>query len=253
MKKTISIDGLNLTYEESGDCNNPPVLLMHGWGCDHSTVKYIADSISDKRRVINIDLPGHGESDEPSEIWGVEEFTVLIEKLISELKLINPAVIGHSFGGRVGIILASRNKIEKLVLVDAAGIKPKRKPKYYIKVYSYKFIKRLITAIYPKEKAEKKISDLQAKRGSADYKNSSPVMRGIMSKCVNQDLKKYMPLIKTPTLLMWGENDTATPLSDALIMEKLIPDAGLVNFKGCGHYSFLDDPVLFRKVLKQFI
>ena len=75
----------------------------------------------------------------------------------------------------------------------------------------------------------------------------------ILSKCVNEDLKHVMPLIKAPTLLIWGENDTATPLSDAKTMEKLIPDAGLVSFPGCGHYSFLDNPVGYKAVIKEFL
>ncbi len=77
-------------------------------------------------------------------------------------------------------------------------------------------------------------------------------MRAVMSKCVNEDLKSFMPAIKAPTLLVWGEEDTATPLSDAHIMERLIPDAGLVAFPGCGHYSFLDNPGGFRSVIKSF-
>ena len=79
------------------------------------------------------------------------------------------------------------------------------------------------------------------------------MMRAILSKCVNEDLKHVMPLIKAPTLLIWGENDTATPLSDAKTMEKLIPDAGLVSFPGCGHYSFLDNPVGYKAVIKEFL
>ena len=62
-----------------------------------------------------------------------------------------------------------------------------------------------------------------------------------------------MPFIKAPSLLIWGENDTATPISDARIMEKLIPDAGLVSFKGAGHYSFLDNPAQFKAVIRSFL
>lgn len=78
-------------------------------------------------------------------------------------------------------------------------------------------------------------------------------MRAIMSKVVNEDLCHLMPSIKAPTLLIWGENDTATPISDARKMEKLIPGAGLVSFPGCGHYSFLDNPVQFAAVLRSFL
>ena len=79
------------------------------------------------------------------------------------------------------------------------------------------------------------------------------MMKRILSKVVNEDLKHVMPLIKAPTLLIWGENDTATPIGDAKIMEKLIPNAGLVSFPGCGHYSFLDNPIQFAAVLRSFL
>ena len=74
-----------------------------------------------------------------------------------------------------------------------------------------------------------------------------------MSKSVNQDLKFAMPSITAPTLLIWGEEDTATPLSDAKIMERLIPNAGLVSFPQAGHYSFLDNPRQFRAVMQSFL
>ena len=107
--------------------------------------------------------------------------------------------------------------------------------------------------IYGKERAQQRIDAMRAKRGSSDYNNASPMMRAILSKVVNEDLKEKMPLIKAPTLLIWGENDTATPLRDAKIMEKLIPNAGLVSFPGCGHYSFLDNPFQFAAVLRSFL
>ena len=79
------------------------------------------------------------------------------------------------------------------------------------------------------------------------------MMRRILSKVVNEDLSDRLSLIKAPTLLIWGENDTATPLKDAKKMEQLIPDAGLVSFPGCGHYSFLDNPGQFAAVLRSFL
>lgn len=79
------------------------------------------------------------------------------------------------------------------------------------------------------------------------------MMRAVMSRCVNEDLRSVMPSIKASTLLIWGEEDTATPLSDARTMEKLIPDAGLVAFPGCGHYSFLDNPRGFKAVISSFL
>jgi pimeloyl-ACP methyl ester carboxylesterase len=138
-------------------------------------------------------------------------------------------------------------------LVDAAGVKPTRKLSYYIKVYSFKTAKNVVKLFLPKDKATQIIDKMRAGKGSADYAAASPTMRAILSKVVNEDLKHVMPNIKAPTLLIWGENDTATPLKDAQKMEKLIPDAGLVSFPGCGHYSFLDNPMQFAAVLTSFL
>lgn len=232
-----------------------PVVLMHGWGCTHDTVKSIENACLPEHKVFNVDFPGFGRSEEPRPSivpWGVEEYTQMIEQLMEEEKIENPILIGHSFGGRVAILLASRNKVNKIVLVDSAGVKPRRSLKYYLKIYSYKATKKIYQIIY-KDKAQAKINALASKKGSSDYSKSSPTMRKIMSKVVNEDLCRRMPMIKAPTLLLWGKNDTATPLSDAQKMEKLIPDAGLVVFDGCGHYSFLDNPRTFNTVLRNFI
>lgn len=203
-------------------------------------------------RVLNVDLPGHGQSSEPPTVWGVEDFTAMMEKFISRLGLERPSLVGHSFGGRISLLLSSRNDIDKVLLVDAAGIKPKRGFNYYRKVYAFKTIKNLLILLLGKKKGMEMVEKMRAKKGSADYRNSSPRMRAVMSRCVNEDLKHVMPAIKSPTLLIWGEDDTATPLSDAETMKRLIPDAGLVSFPGCGHYSFLDNPFGFRAAVASF-
>lgn len=253
MDRDTRLEGLNLHYTDS-EKGEKTVILMHGWGCDHTTVASIERVASScGYRVVNVDFPGFGDSQEPTDVWGVEDYTRQIEALTKELGIKSPILLGHSFGGRVGILYASRNQVEKLILVDAAGIKPKRSLKYYWKVYSFKAIKRLMYLFLGKDAAEKRLDAKRAKAGSSDYANASPMMRRILSKVVNEDLTDRLHLIKAPTLLIWGENDTATPLSDAQKMEKLIPDAGLVSFSGCGHYSFLDNPIQFAAVLRSFL
>lgn len=253
MEKDIIIDGHRVHYEETGPEDGKPVLLMHGWGCSHATVRLIAQALEDKMHVYNVDLPGHGNSAEPDSPWGVEEYTDLMEKFCKKLDIKDPVLIGHSFGGRISILMGSRNPISRIVLVDAAGIKPKRPLKYYLKVYSFKAAKKLLPVIFGKKTGQKFIDKWRKSAGSADYRNSSPMMRAVMSRCVNQDLTKYLPEIKASTLLLWGDNDKATPLSDAKLMEKMIPDAGLVSWPDCGHYSFLDNPGAFRAVIRSFL
>lgn len=253
MEKDILIDGQQLHYEVTG--NGPALVLMHGWGCSHATVHSIAMAASDTHTVYNLDLPGFGASAEPPATWGVEEYSRLVERFMEMESIANPVLVGHSFGGRLAIFMASRGKVstDSIILVDAAGIKPRRPISYYWKVYSFKALKKIAPVVMGKANGEKLISRVRSNRGSADYAQASPVMRAILSRTVNQDLTPLLKDIAVPALLVWGENDTATPMRDARIMERYIPDCGLVSFPGCGHYSFLDNPIQFAAVLRSFL
>ncbi|MDE6190274.1 MAG: alpha/beta hydrolase [Muribaculum sp.] len=254
MDRHITVNGATVHYTVS-EGDGKPIVLMHGWGCNTTTLASIEKVAVDAGcKVYNIDFPGHGESPDPPAVWGVEEYTQVLEKIVDAEAISRPSLLGHSFGGRVGILYSSRHDdVDKLILVDAAGIKPRRSAKYYVKVYSFKAWKKWLYMLMGKEKAEKKLDAYRAKAGSSDYAGASPRMRAILSKVVNEDLKHRMPHIKASTLLIWGENDTATPLSDAKYMERNIPGAGLVSFPGCGHYSFLDNPYQFAAVLRSFL
>ena len=91
------------------------------------------------------------------------------------------------------------------------------------------------------------------KFSSEDYKNSPEVLRKTMSIILNEDQRQYLPNIKAPTLLIWGQNDTATPIEDAKLMEKLIPDAGLVTYANSGHFSYLENIQNCNIVLNEFL
>lgn len=256
MDKELTVRGVRMYFTDNGDPEGRPIILMHGWGCDHSTLASVErTALAAGYRVINVDVPGFGKSEEPADVWGVEEYTQAVEELVEKLGIVRPTLLGHSFGGRVGILYASRHAgdVDALILVDAAGIKPRRGLNYYRKVYMFKAMKNLMYLIYGREEAERRLDKRRAKAGSSDYASASPMMRRILSKVVNEDLTDRLPLIQASTLLIWGENDTATPIADARKMERLIPDAGLVSFPGCGHYSFLDNPGQFAAVLKSFL
>lgn len=251
MERTVDINGISINYDVTG--SGKPLILMHGWGCDHSTVASVAAAAAQTHTVYNIDLPGFGKSPEPSTVWGVDDYTRMIEAFVRQLGLEKPSLAGHSFGGRVAIMYASRNDVDKLILIDAAGVKPRRSLKFRLRQRQFKIAKRLVQLLFSRPKAEEIIENMRRRRGSSDYASASPRMRAIMSRTVNEDLCGFMPSIKAPTLLIWGENDTATPIADARKMEKLIPDAGLVSFPGCGHYSFLDNPRQFAAVINSYL
>ena len=251
MDKFFTYHSVRLHYTDCGEGH--PLLLLHGWGCNTTTFSAIRPFLEARFRVLTLDFAGFGQSDEPHEVWGVEEYTRSVEALAKAEGIENPILIGHSFGGRVSIVYASRNKTQKIILVDAAGVKPRRSLSYYRKVYTFKLLKRILPLMVGRKRAEAIIEARRSKAGSSDYNQATPMMRAILSKCVNEDLCHLMPKIEAPTLLFWGEKDTATPLADAKRMEKLIPDAGLVTVAGAGHFAFLENTPLFLRVAESFL
>ena len=244
-------DDLELAYSVEGE--GDAVVLLHGWGCDKSIWKSSIEALQQHFRVVAVDFAGFGASQEPNAVWGVEEYTRSIEALLKELGISCPTLVGHSFGGRVSILYASRNEVKRVVLTDAAGVKPRRSFGYYRKVYTYKLLKRTLPLLIGDKKAQMLLDQRRAKSGSSDYNRATPMMRAILSKCVNEDLCRVMPRIKAPVMLFWGDKDTATPISDAHTMARLIPDAGLVVAEGAGHFAFLERPELWRASLMNFL
>lgn len=248
----INVDGLNINYIDEGSGN--AVLLLHGWGGSIRTMRPIANILKGKCRVVALDLPGFGESDMPKEPWNSYDYAGCIKKFIDALGLDSTVLFGHSHGGRISIVLSSRYSfVKKLVLIDSAGIIPKRKPKYYIKVYSFKLLKKIYVLFSKGDSKEQKIERFYKKFGSADYKEAQGVMRQTMVKVIHDNLAELLPDIKAPTLLIWGENDADTPLYMGRLMEEKISDSGLVILKGAGHYSYLDCYDQFKAVINVFL
>ena len=167
-------------------------------------------------------------------------------------------MIAHSFGGRVVIKLASEDPhlFGKIVMTGAAGIRPKRTFSYYRRVYTYKLCKRLVKCkpicrlfrVFGLD-AEARVQQ----SGSEEYKVLSPLMRAKFSKVVNEDLTGALPRVKNPTLLLWGTEDADAPLWMGELMERRIPDSGLVKFEGAGHFAYLERCGEFLVIVKHFL
>ena len=247
----VNINGLNIHYEKSGQ--GKPLVLLHGWGCDTKIFKALDAHFQQYFTVYRLDFPGFGTSDLPPMPWTNDDYVDFTKAFLEQLNLQNPIILGHSFGGRIALKLGTLLPIHKMILTGSAGIKPSRSIGYYFKIYSYKLLKQLanfpILGLLFKPLQEAYIQNM----GSADYKQAHPIMRTTLSNVVNADLKPYMPKLRMPILLLWGENDTATPVKNAKIMESLIPDAGLVVLKNSGHYVFLEQAQQFNVIMDSFL
>ena len=249
-----TINGLNINYIDEG--NGPLLIMLHGWGSNIELFKGVINFAKKKYHVVAMDMPGFGKSDEPAESMNVDDYVDFVLEFMKDFPTERLILLGHSFGGRVIIKLASREtpfEMEKVILVDAAGVKPKKTFRQKLRQRLFKIGKRILSLGFVKKLFPNALENLRKRSGSADYNAASPVMRQTLVRVVNEDLCDLMPNVKCPTLLIWGENDDATPLSDGQTMERLMPESALVPIKNAGHYSFLEQPGLFLRILASFL
>ncbi len=253
MFKTVNGLEINYILEGEGDL----VVLLHGWGSNISLFDNLIHLLSSKYRVLAMDMPGFGQSDEPQDVWDVDNYTDFVIDFVKDFSDGKVTFLGHSFGGRVIFKMNAREnlpfEIEKLILVDSAGVRPKVSTSQKIKQGVFRKTKKILTSGAVTKAFPNLMDDLRNMNGSADYLAASPVMRQILVKVVNEDLTDLFELVTVPALLIWGEADTATPLSDARLMESKMKDAGLVVIPGCGHYSFLEGQAMFNRVMTSFM
>lgn len=248
-----SVDGININYLDEG--SGEVVLLLHGWGSSSDAWWLMINEFSASFRMIAPDLPGFGRSDMPPEPWSVEDYSSFVLKFMQTVGIKDPITVAHSFGGRITIKLAGTGRIdpEKIILIDSAGVLPKRSFKQKLRVGTFKFIKNVLSLPIVRNFSKELLERARAHFGSADYNSAPEVLRRSLVMAVNEDLTHHMPSIKASTLLIFGENDTATPVSDGELMEKLINDAGLCIIKGAGHFSFVERPYEVHAILHSFL
>ena len=254
----LQAHGAKIHYELTGK-GSRRVALLHGWGCDTSLMKPVADALGPDMRVLSIDFPGHGQSSRPPEPWGVPEYAAATLDALRQLDFLPCAVIAHSFGGRVAAYLASEDAglFTRMILTGAAGIKPPQTDEGKKRSEQFRRLKGLcemakkakIFGALPERMEEK----LRQKYGSRDYNALDEEMRKTFVKVISLDLSDRYVRIKQPTLLIWGDRDTETPLWMGREMEKAIPDAALIPLEGGTHFAYLEQSARFNAIIRNFL
>ncbi|MFA4931988.1 MAG: alpha/beta hydrolase [Caldisericia bacterium] len=252
MASTV-VDGITLTYVDEG--SGDPVVLLHGWGGQAASMTPLIAGLRDKYRVLAFDLPGFGGSSPPPAPWGTPEYAAFVERAVTCLGIARATYLGHSFGGRIAIWLAAHvpETVQALVLVDAAGIKPAATLRRRMRQLFYKVAKKVLRLPVLGARGPALRERLAMRFGSADYRAMAGVMRASMVRTVNLDLTACLGAVSAPTLLLWGEKDTETPIADGRKMERLIRGSRLVAVAGAGHFSYLDSPAFVNAVVSAFL
>lgn len=232
--------GVKVAYSLVGPENaESTTVMLHGWGCDGHIFDNLI-SLMPERRFLIIDFPPFGKSDIEPKDWNIFTYANMVISLINHCKFKHVNVCGHSFGGRVAIILAalSPELVDRLVLLDSAGLKPRRKPGYYIRLCYYKLAKHF---------------GFMLNAGSDDYKALSSQMKKVFVSVVNEHLDSLLPLIKQKTLIIFGKNDKETPIYMAKRLNKNIKNSRLEILENAGHFCFVDSLMTCFRLIDGFL
>ena len=238
------IHDLDVNYEQYGNKKGKNVVLLHGWGQNIEMMKPLGNPLSKDYYITIIDLPGHGLSQMPSTVLTLYDYVAIVKELLDYLKITKPILAGHSFGGKISLIYASKYEVEKLILFGSPY--KKEIQKLSLKVKILKQLKKVPGLNKLENFAKKHI-------GSTDYRNANPIMRQILVEHVNLDITEEVKKITAPTLIIWGTNDEAVPIERAYELEKLIDNSGVVEYAGCTHYAYLENLNQTVRVLRNFI
>lgn len=248
------LKNLLVSYSEQAGNGGQTLLFLHGWRSN----KEIWDGITQKLinlfadqhiSLLALDLPGFGNSQTPKQPMTVGDYAEVVAEFIKKLDFKNVIIVGHSFGGRVGIKLASIHPelISKLVLVDSAGFpmpaSKKKLMKAAAKIAKPFFKPKIMQGLRKK---------IYQKIGAEDYL-ATPELQQTFVNVTGEDLSEDMKKIQAPTFIIFGENDKVTPVTYGELMKFLIPRSKIQVLKGAGHFSFLDQPEEFTKELKIFL
>lgn len=246
-------NNVKLYYEKFGN-KNETIIIFPGWGDNRKTFSNIIENFKDTYTIYIFDYPGFGKSEFPPYDLSINDYSKIFIDFMNEKNVINPIVIGHSFGGRLIITMNGHFNIpfKKIILIDSAGIKRKKTLYQKLKQLSYKLLKKLSIFIPIKLRATylKKLVNLY---GSNDYKNIPEYMRKTFIKIVNEDLKKYLELINSEVLIIWGDKDIDTPINNAYLMNKLIKNSGLVIIKNASHFCYIEYPKYINLILDKLL
>jgi pimeloyl-ACP methyl ester carboxylesterase len=247
------VNDFTIYYEKYGT-KNKNILILPGWGDTRNTFRYLIDVLMNDYTIYIMDYPGFGNSPFPNSDLNITDYSDLIYNFILSNNIDNPTIIAHSFGGRIVIDLFKRFSldIKNLILIDIAGIKPKKSLFRKIKEKTYKLLKN-IGFWLPRKFKNYYLEKLIKIFGSSDYSKLSPNIRKTFINIVNFDQREDIKYINKDTLIIWGELDKDVPLKDGYFINKSIKDSGIIVIPKSGHFPHLDNAYYVNTIILEYL
>lgn len=233
---------INFDYKK-GD-KDTVIVFLHGWGIDGSSFNKIVGSLSSDMSILKIDLPGFGLSDEPKEYFDTHEYAYQIFLLLKKLSICNIVLVGHSFGGRLAILLSSifDINVRALFLTSSAGLNRFNLIRW-IKIKKYKILKKLV-------KCNILNDAVLLKFGSSDYQNANIILKIVLKKVVNQDLSIFIKMIKIKDVyLVWDKGDKETGFWICKKLHRHIKYSKIIIYNSGGHFAAFKNFRKFSRLL----
>jgi pimeloyl-ACP methyl ester carboxylesterase len=257
--KEAVVFGQKIKYVEAG--SGPVVVLLHGLGGNSTNWAFNTPALAQKFRVVVPDQVGFGQSDKPLINYRVGTYVDFLDKFLAELKVERATLVGNSMGGWVAAAYALKYpaKVDKLVLVDAAGFAPPKEFDLHtlagLNPSTREEMKRLANLVFfnPLFKSDAAIDVLLAQRVSAG--DGYTIQRLVESIHRADDmLDGKLGGIKQPVLLVWGREDGLTPLArEGERFKRELPSAQLIVFDGCGHVPQVEKAAEFNAAVLKFL
>lgn len=241
--------------------NVPTLVLLHGWGRSLEALRQLGELLAQGCRVVLVDLPGFGRSPLPYPAsndgggWGTVEYSERVKQFLDQAGITECVLLGHSFGGRLSVRLAAKypELVKGVILVGSAGLPRKRPLMDEVRVQWIRALTRTAKAIDGMTGSRIFAHYLAPRFGSRDYAAAGDLRKSLV-KTVNEDLTELASTIKAPTLLLWGADDSETPVDIARGYHQLIKDSQLQIFPNKGHEPFADvGSHLLAQYITQFL
>lgn len=226
----------NVGYELINSGEKPSILILHGWGANKELMKQAFADKLDGYKHIYVDLAGFGASSIEKPLCS-SDYTAIITLFLKQKKLRPSLILGHSFGGKIAVLLSEIYEPKALILLSSAGILWKKSLKTRSKIAFFKLFKRTGLQRFYKFFASK------------DVQGMSPVMYETFKKVVNEDFTEHFSRVKCKTLIFWGVYDTATPLKSGARIHSLIKHSSFATFEG-DHFFFIQNAEFIASNIK---
>lgn len=260
IEKTAVVFGAKIRYLEAGDAAKPTVILLHGLGAQAESWQFNIAPLAANFHVIAPDQIGFGKSDKPLLKYRVGTYVDFLDEFMAELKIEKAHLVGNSMGGWVAALFAVKypNKVEKIVLADAAGIAPQIVDLdriYQLNNSTRDEIRanlKLIFATPALQNNEALVDQFMTQRVVT---NDGYTINSLIESIKRREdfLDARLGEIKKPTLIIWGKQDGLLPLADGEKFNKGIAGSEFVVFENCGHVPQFEKAADFNKKVLEFL